>query len=159
MMRAVIGRAVVVVALAAGGGSAAAQAPNADVQKVMDAYAAAWAKGDAKGIAAMFDAEGVMIGGFGDVSAGRAQIEQAFVKMFSGPFKGSKIRVVPEGTRQLGTDTIIHVGSYEITGFSGPAGQSGTVRGRYLNTYVRRNGQLMVAASASNIPPQGQGNK
>jgi uncharacterized protein (TIGR02246 family) len=157
MMRAVVSGQVVVWVLAFATMSGAAQAPNAEVQKLAEAYASAWAKGDAKAIAAMFEPEGVMVGGFGDVAAGRAQIEQNLVKTFAGPFKGSKIRVVPEGTRQVGTDTVITVGSYEITGGTGATGQQVSVRGRYLNTFVRRNGQLMMAASATNIPPQAQG--
>ena len=161
-MRAVVKGAVVVCLLAAGIGSATAQnaqgpAPSAEVQKLADGYAGAWAKGDAKAIAAMFEPEGVMVSGFGEVSAGRAQIEQNLTKTFSGPFKGSKIRVVPEGTRQVAGDTVIVVGSYEVTGVTGANGQSASVRGRFVNTFVRRNGQLMLAAAMTNIPPQAQG--
>lgn len=158
-MRAVLCGAVLMYVLGGGVASLAAQAPNAEVQKAAEAYASAWAKGDAKGIAAMYEPEGVMIGGFGEVAAGRAQIEQALSKTFTGPFKSSKIRVIPEGTRQVTPDTVIAVGSYEITGGTGANGQPLSVRGRFLNTFVRRNGQLLLAASASNIPPQAQGNR
>jgi uncharacterized protein (TIGR02246 family) len=158
MMRVVLS-AVVVCLLAGGASSVTAQTANAEVQKLAQAYGEAWAKGDAKGIAAMYEPEGVMVGGFGDVSAGRAQIEQQLTKTLTGPFKASKMRVVPEGTRQVGADTVIAVGSYEITGGTGASGQPVSVRGRFVNTFVRRNGQLLLAASASNIPPQAQGNR
>ena len=67
MIRAAVSGAMVACALAAGVVFVGAQGPNAEVEKLADAYATAWANGDAKGIAAMFEPEGVMMGGFGDV--------------------------------------------------------------------------------------------
>ena len=161
-MRATISNVLTVLVvwmLAAGAASMNAQSDTAEVQTLTNAYAAAWAKADAKSIAAMFEPEGVAVGGFGDVSTGRAQIEQNLVKLFAGAFKGTKIRVVTEGTRQVGADTLVTVGSYEIAGVTGANGQQTTLRGRYVNTLVRRDGKLLVAANAANIPPQAQGNR
>ena len=159
MMRAVRSGAVLVCVLVGGVADVNGQNANAEVQKIAQAYADAWAQSDARTIAAMFEPEGVMIGGFGDVAAGRAQIEQNLTKMFAGPFKGSKIRVVPEGTRQVTPDTVVTAGSWEVTGGTGASGKPMAVRGKFLNTFVRRNGQLLLAASASNIPPQAQGTR
>jgi uncharacterized protein (TIGR02246 family) len=150
-MRAMVSGAVVVCLLAAGAAQLRGQSANAEVRQLADTYSSAWASGDAKTIAAMFEPEGVMVGGFADVSAGRGQIEQNLAKSFAGVFKGSKIRLVPEGTRQVGADTLVTVGSYEITGATGTNGEPLNIRGRFLNTLVRKDGKLLVAASASNV--------
>ena len=159
MKRAILSGVVVVCLLAGGGAPVLAQSAGADVRQLAEAYSAAWTSGDAKTIAAMFEPDGVMVGGFGDIAEGRAQIEQNLTKLFATVFKGSTMRLMPEKTRQVGADTIVTVGSYEVSGGTWPSGEPLTVRGRFVNTLVRRDGQLLVAASAANIPPQAQGRR
>ncbi len=56
---------------------------------------AAWQRGDAKGAVANLAEDAVRVGAFGDIQHGRAEIEAAYQKLFSGPMKGARVRWEP----------------------------------------------------------------
>ena len=132
--------------LAAHGPVAAQGKPDAEFQKIADAFTAAWAKGDAKAIAALHTKEAVRVTGTDPVVKGTAAIEQALTAALAGPYKGTTLVIKPNGFTQVSPDTYIGDGTYQVSGGAVPAGVP--TSGQYLNTMVRQGGKWMIAAAA-----------
>ena len=67
------------------------QADEAAIRKVTDQFPPAWAKGDAKSLAALaVDAD--YVGSTGATANGRAEIEKAYVTQLSGVSKGTALK-------------------------------------------------------------------
>ena len=63
-----------------------AHAPtDGELRRLGDAYAQAWAKGDAKALAILHATESIRIGADGKVAVGRAAIQQALQEALVGP--------------------------------------------------------------------------
>ena len=139
-----------VVALALISGSfVIAQQPDPEVQKISDAYMQAWGKGDGKAIAALYTPNGVRAGSDGQLYRGRDAIAQGFAKAFGGPYEGSKLTLKTDSDQVITPDGVrITTGTFEVTGVNNPpAGAS--LRGRFVNTVVRQDGQWMLASTAA----------
>lgn len=64
--------------------------PEAEFQKLADAFTAAWGKADAKAIAALHTKDAVRLSGTGEPAmVGTAAIEQSLAAALSGPYKGN----------------------------------------------------------------------
>jgi uncharacterized protein (TIGR02246 family) len=126
---------------------------NSEIQKVADAFVAAWAAGDAKGLAALHAENAIRSTPEGMVHAGRAAIEKAFTEAFAGPFKGTKLQVVSGEQRTINADVVVASGTYAITGGNVPAGA--VTKGMFLNTLVREGGRWMLVSSAP-VPVTGK---
>lgn len=139
---------VAIVLLAAGAHtSTQTQDPEPEFKKLADAFAAAWAKGDAKAIAALHTKDAVRITGNGEPAVvGTAAIEQALAGALSGPYKGTMLVIKSNPSRRVAPDTYIGEGTYEVTGGSVPAGNP--TRGQYMNVLLREGGRWRIAASA-----------
>jgi uncharacterized protein (TIGR02246 family) len=124
----------------------AQQAPDAELQKVADAFMAAWAKGDAKALAALHTKEAVRVTGGTAAAVGTAAIEQALGAAFIGPYKGTTLAVTTNKFHRVDADTYIGEGTYQVSDGSVPAGTP--TSGQYLNTMVRQGGAWRIAASA-----------
>jgi uncharacterized protein (TIGR02246 family) len=120
--------------------ASSAQSPAAEIQKVADQYVAAYNKGDAKALAALYTADALRLGAEGQLVTGRAAIEQYHGKNLAGPFKGTKLIVHSGKTQSLTADVAVSEGTYEITGGPAPA------KGRYQNTLLRQDGQWRLAS-------------
>jgi uncharacterized protein (TIGR02246 family) len=133
--------------------SAQAQGTTADAEltKLADDFSQAWAKGDAKAIAALHTQDAIRLPGTGQVITGRAAIEQNYMEGLSGPWKGSKIAITPGQTKQVTPDVYVSEGRFQITGGTPPAGAS--TSGQYANTFVRQGGRWLLASSAVLFPP------
>jgi uncharacterized protein (TIGR02246 family) len=146
----VVGRTlgVALVVGMAGFGPLIAQAtPDAEFKKIADAFSQAWAKGDAKGIAALHSTEAVRVMGTGEPAVnGRAAIEQSLTTALTGPYKGTTLKITSNAYRKVTEDTYIGEGTYEVAGGSPPPGTP--MRGQYMNTMVRQGGRWLIAASA-----------
>jgi uncharacterized protein (TIGR02246 family) len=130
------------------GVSAVAQKGEADVDQLLQAYQAAWNKGDAKALAALYSQNAIRIGADGEPVLGRSSIEQSFVTAFGGPWKGTTLTLKTGRTQKVTTDVHVVEGTYEVSGGSG-----GPQRGRFLNTVVRESSQWRIAALAAIPPP------
>lgn len=150
MIRRAFTAGVVFIALTAASLGFARQAPtDPELQKLADAYAQAWAKGDAKAIAALYAPNGVRAGSDGQVYRGRDAIEQGFVKSFAGPFKGSKLTLRTEHDQVITPDSLrITTGTYEVSGVASPP-PGAALKGRFVNTMVRQEGRWVLASSAA----------
>ena len=123
------------------------QAPtDAELRRLTEAYAQAWAKGDAKAVAALHTTESVRVGADGTVSVGRVEIEQALTAALNGPYRATKIGLNAGQTTRAGQDVYVSEGTFQIAGGIPPAGVP--TRGRYLHTLVRLNGRWLIAGDA-----------
>jgi uncharacterized protein (TIGR02246 family) len=121
-----------------------AQKPDPDAQKVADAYQAAFNKGDATALGALYAAEATRIGPDAQLVVGRAAIEKVYADGFAGLLKGSTLALQP-GTTHAVTPTVkVMEGRYTTTGAI--AG-----KGRYINTLIRQ-GSSWLLASVVTIP-------
>ena len=74
-----------------------------------------WSAGDAAGCANVYTEDGMRVGARGDVEHGRAEIEQAYVRLFTGPFRGAKVTSGPATIRSLGHDYALCEAAFTIT--------------------------------------------
>jgi uncharacterized protein (TIGR02246 family) len=149
-MRTIVGGilGMVAIALLVGSGAVAAQgSPEADFQKIADAFAAAWAKGDAKGIAALHTKDAVRLSGTGEPAAkGTPAIEAAMAAAHAGPYKGTTLTIKSNGFTRVTADVYVGEGTYQVSGGSIPPGTP--TSGQYMNTMVRQGGRWLIAASS-----------
>ena len=135
-----------VAALVLVGASVVVSAQNADpdAQKLADQYTAAFNKGDAKALTALYAANGTGLGPTGTLLAGRAAIEKNFVDGFAGPLKGATLSLEQGATHVVTPDVKMMEGRFTTTGIV-------PVKGRYVNTVVRQ-GKTWLLASVVTIP-------
>jgi uncharacterized protein (TIGR02246 family) len=126
--------------------AAAQSAKNPELQKIADAFVAAWNKGDAKALTALHAENCIRADSSGQTLAGRAAIEEGFTKAFAGPLKGTKLVVTPADERTITPDLAVTSGTWEITGGTPPPG--GASKGTYINTMVKQGGKWLIASSA-----------
>ena len=124
----------------------AQSAKNPELQKIADAFVAAWNKGDPKALAALFAENGINADSFGQMTAGRAAIEEGYTKGFAGPLKGSKLVVTPAEERTITPELTVTTGIWALSGGAPPPGSAG--KGTYINTMVKQGGKWLIASSA-----------
>jgi uncharacterized protein (TIGR02246 family) len=127
--------------------AAGAQAPDTKaedekaIRSAVDAFVAAFAKGDAKAIAALFTEQGEAIDVGGEAIRGRGDLEAHYAERFeSSP--GEKVEteielihfLSPEVARQDGRSKLI------------PADGGPPTSSRYTTTFVKREGRWLVAS-------------
>jgi uncharacterized protein (TIGR02246 family) len=138
---------VSVVLLAVTAGRLSAQDPtDAELRRLTEAYAQAWAKADAKALAGLHTSEAVHVDSSGKVSVGRAAIERSMTEALTGPYRGTKIGLTSGQTKRAGQDVYVSEGTFLISGGLTPAGVP--TRGRYLATIVRVSGRWQLAGLA-----------
>ena len=117
--------------------------------KAIVAYQENWAKGDAKALAASYDAGAVAVTAAGAVT-GRTAIEQMFTANFAGPWKGTTIKLTPGKMHTLSPEIRVGEGTYEISGMMDATGKAlPPARGRYMNTTINRGGIWIIADQAT----------
>ena len=132
--------------LSADGRVVAQGKPDAEFQKIADAFSAAWAKGDAKAIAALHTKDAVRVTGTEPAVKGTAAIEQALMAALTGPYKGTTLVIKSNGFTQVSPDTYIGDGTYQVMGGAVPPGAP--TSGQYLNRMVSQGGKWMIASAA-----------
>ena len=153
MMRAA-GRIAVATALAmtVSVGSTRAQGkPDAEIQKIADAFAAAWGKGDAAAIAALHSEDAVRLNGDGTINKGRAAIHKGLADALSTVWKGTSLTITPGQLTRVTDDVYLGEGKYQVTGGAPPPGAP--TSGSYMNTMVRRGGKWLLVGSVAFAPP------
>ena len=117
--------------------------------KAIVAYQENWAKGDAKALAASYDAGAVAVSEAG-VVIGRTAIEQMFTAQFAGPWKGTTAKITPGRTHTLSPEIRVGEGTYDISGMMDASGKAlPPVHGRYMNTTINRGGLWIIADQAT----------
>jgi len=124
---------------------APAGARDADVAAITKSsvdFAAAFAKGDAKAVAALWTEQGESEDANGDVAQGREAIEKAFAETFKDTAHG-KLEVEIQSVRFPSRDSAIEEGFLRHTP-AGPGLPSSTL---YTATHVREDGKWLISAS------------
>jgi uncharacterized protein (TIGR02246 family) len=121
-----------------------AQKPDPDTQKLADQYTAAFNKGDAKALTALYAVNGTRLGPDGTLIAGRAAIEKNYADGFAGPLKGATLTLEQGPTHVVTPDVKVIEGRFTTTGIA-------AVKGRYVNTVVRQ-GKAWLLGSVVTIP-------
>ena len=146
---AVVGRVLGIVAVAALVAQAPARAqatPQAEFDKIAEAFSQAWAKGDAKAIAALHTKDAVRLNAGQPAVKGTAAIEQAMMDSLTGPYKGSTLTITSNSATRVTDDIYVGEGTYRVTGGNPPPEAPNS--GQYMNTMIRQGGRWLIAASA-----------
>ena len=109
----------------------------AQIEQHQKDFMAHWSAGDAAACAGGFAEDGVRVGARGDIQRGRAEIERAYAKLFTGAFQGARVTSGPATLRPLGHDyalceaafTIVPTQGAPIEGYSVDVMQK--IRGRW----------------------------
>jgi uncharacterized protein (TIGR02246 family) len=88
---------------------------KAELQKGLDAWAAAFNKGDAAAIAAMYTADADMLPDHADLAHGRAAIEATIKKFVESGTYQNDLKITAENVRPLGPNMAAKIGTYTIT--------------------------------------------
>ena len=113
----------------------AAQNSGSEIERLTTGYEAAFNKGDAKALAALYAADAVRLGLNDERIWGRAAIEQFYVTTVGATRPRLTIR--PGRTQLLSPDVAVTEGTYEV-------GDGGS--GVYVITAVRQDGEWRLAA-------------
>lgn len=124
---------------------------EADFKKLADDFSAAWAKGDAKAIAALYTEDASRLNGDGTIAAGRVAIAQSMAEALAGPWKGTTLTITANPSKRVTDDVYLGEGKYQISGGTPPPGAP--TSGSYMNTLVRSGGRWLIAGSAIVSPP------
>jgi uncharacterized protein (TIGR02246 family) len=144
----------VLVVFVAGVGSASAQSKDPALDKLAADWAAAFAKGDAKTLAGFYTENAIRVTPEGGAVIGRDAILKEFTASFAGPWKGATIKITTGPLSTVAPDVAVGEGTFEVTGVKGPDGQPAPpVKGRYLNTVVKKGGAWVLASNAAIAPP------
>lgn len=134
------------------------QADEAAIRRVTDQFPPAWAKGDAKSLAALYAADADYVGSTGVTANGRAEIEKAYVTQLSGVYKGTALKAAVTNVRFLKPDVAIANGTFEVAGVRGSDGREAPPRkGMSTSILVKQNGQWLITALRAWLPPPPSG--
>jgi uncharacterized protein (TIGR02246 family) len=120
---------------------------NDTVKASADAFVAAFNKGDANAVAALWTDKGVLVDELGRRFEGRPQIEAAYVEFFKA-HPGVQIKVTPGDVRKLMGDSLLEEGTTSLT--PAPAGTNG--ESKYLAVHVQQNGHWLMS-NVRELPP------
>ena len=138
--------AVVVAAVVGSSAMLYAQSAETGPSQVVKQYEAAYNKGDAQALGALFTDNALRLASDGRVLAGRAAIEKDAATALAGERRGSQAAIQVGRTQQLTPDVALVEGTFEVTGASTP------VKGRYLLTVVRDSGRWRIASITTATP-------
>ncbi len=148
----IAGLVLAVAVLGAGLAPAGAQSKDPALDKLAADWTAAFAKGDAKGLAALYTENAVRMTPEAGTVIGRAAIEKEFAANIAGPWKGGRISIKVGSTHAAGTDVAVNEGTWEVSGITGPDGKPMTLKGNYVNTLVKKAGAWVIASNSA-APP------
>jgi uncharacterized protein (TIGR02246 family) len=129
-------------------------ADEAAIRKAADQFPPAWAKGDAKALAALYTTDADYVSSTGLTAKGRAEIEKAYSAQFTGVYKATSLKNATTNIRFLKPDIAITSGTFEVSGLRGPGGQEAPPRkGISTSVLVKQNGQWLITALRAWVPP------
>jgi len=121
------------------------------LRKVVDDEEAAWNRGDAKALAAVFRDDATYVDAFGEVARGRAEVDARVAEALAA-WKGTTLALKVRKVRVLKPDVALVEADLELTGWKKlPPGfkaeDDKTQRSRLLQVFVKEAGSWKVAAS------------
>ncbi len=131
---------------------------EATVRARVAEYVAAYNRGDAAGVAAIYTEDGTHTYALGFTHRGRAEIEAGLRGMFAGPLNGTEIQITPERIRIINDGVAIEEATFVLTGLKTPAGvEMDAVKGLCLGVYQQRGALWFAAAVQCLVPPPAAG--
>lgn len=121
------------------------------IRQSSEAFVAAFDKGDAKGVAALWTADGQLVDEAGQAHNGRPAIEAAYAKFFQA-HPAAKISVTIDAVRVLNDDAAIEEGRASL----GPASAGAAGAAKYTAVHVKEDGKWQMASvyeSSGAAPP------
>ena len=97
------------------------------IEQIQKDFLRHWSAGDATACASGYAVDGMRVGARGDLQCGRAEIEQAYAKLFAGLFRGAKVTGGPATVRPLGIDYALCEAAFTITTAQGQSLEGYTV--------------------------------
>jgi uncharacterized protein (TIGR02246 family) len=119
------------------------------ILREIDAFAAAWSRGDASETASFFTPDGVRVGAAGDVQRGRAELESAFEQLLHGRFAGATVTLERGAVRMLTPELALWRGEMTIT----PGGAAPPIKGHVVQLMKRVDGRWLVLESHPKLYP------
>jgi uncharacterized protein (TIGR02246 family) len=124
------------------------EADEAAIRKAVAGYIAAYNKGDAKALAALWSPEAVYTNpDDGEQSVGRDAIEKQFAKIFSAA-KGVKLEATTESIKFVSPNVAIEQGTAKVLQPKGEAEES-----EYSAVYVKQEGKWLLDRVTEEAPP------
>ncbi len=132
-------------------GKAADEAAN---RKLLEQYAAAFNKKDAKALAQIWAEDGEYTSLSGRAAKGRSEIESLFRDILSGPYKDARIQLVAQSVRLLAPDVAMGKATWETSGVLAPDGKERpTMKTVSLSVAAKRGGQWLVVSALPMVLP------
>lgn len=127
--------------------------PSTDEQesifREIQAFSAAWSRGDARGAASFFTDDGVRVGAAGDVQHGRAELEAAYEGLLRGRFSGATVNQERGTIRMLTADLALWQGGMTIQ----PPGGAPPLKGHVVQLMKKSDGRWLVLESHPKLFP------
>jgi uncharacterized protein (TIGR02246 family) len=149
---AVIGILMLAIGLPSGLEAFGQDPTDGEIRRLTEAYAQAWAKGDAKAVTGLYTSEAIRISPEGKVAVGRSAIEQALTEALVGPYRGTRIGLTSGQRTRAAQDAYVAEGTFLIVGGMPPPGTA--TRGRYMHTLVRVSGRWQIAGEGTITAPR-----
>jgi uncharacterized protein (TIGR02246 family) len=147
---------IIAITLALGGSLLARMAPpqqsvlpaysDAGIETLLRDYQSAFNRGDAKALAGLYTFDAWRVSPAGVFIASQAAIEWTHDAAMARAFAGATLALHSGRVLTISSDVALVEGTYELTTSGGP------MKGRYLNTIVRRADRQWRLASEVNIP-------
>jgi uncharacterized protein (TIGR02246 family) len=116
-------------------------------------YVAAYNRGDAKGIAALYLEDGTHTYALGFTHRGRLEIARGLGDLLAGSWKGTKIEITPERIRLIDESVAVEEATFLLSGLNPGAGAQADVKGLCLGVYQKREQRWFAAAVQCMVPP------
>jgi uncharacterized protein (TIGR02246 family) len=117
-----------------------------------DAFAAAWAEGDAAGLAALFIEEGDTVGPDGVRFHGREAVQGRYQELLGGMYQGTTVSISQTSTSFPSPDVAVVNGTYEIMGMKTGDGEDMEIKGLYMNVAVKQGGEWKIHCARPMLP-------
>ncbi len=139
---------LLLVAIRAAVGADGREADEAAIRQAVDAYTAAFNKGDAKALAALWSPEAVYTNpDNGEQAVGRDAIEKQFARIFA-TAKGSKLEAKTDSIQFVSPNVAIENGAAKVLQAQGEPEES-----EYSAVYIKRDGKWLLDRVTEEAPP------
>jgi len=117
-----------------------------------EAFAAAWAMGDAAAIAALFIEEGDSVGPDGVRFHGREAVQGRYEELLGGMYQGTTVSISQTSASFPSPDVAVVNGTYEIMGLKTADGEDMAIKGLYMNVIVKQAGEWKIHCARPMVP-------
>ena len=136
-------------------------APMSDEDMIrarLEEYEQAYNNGDVKTLGAIFTDEGDLIDPLGNMTHGRAALEERWQKMFAGALKGTTNSIEATSIRLVRPDIAIVDGTSQSFGVKSADGMDvRNVPGMYMSVWVKQNDRWMLHCLRPMLPMKAPG--